>query len=132
LDCKHTYWKNSPVGWQQSYKGKEAGPTIVLEAICDYKLWFWHTLYGYAGAMNDLNILNLSPFFDTVATGNFEKLEQEAKVVPYKIDNQQFTKIFVLVNGIIPNILGLSGDCHNLLQILKSMLLYDKKVQEKI
>jgi Plant transposon protein len=102
LDCMHTYWKNCPVGWQQSYKGKEAGPTIVLEAICDYNLWFWHTSYGYAGAMNDLNILNLSPFLDTVTNGDFAKLEQEAKVVPFTIDNQQFNKMFVLVDGIYP------------------------------
>jgi Plant transposon protein len=24
LDCMNTYWKNCPVAWQQSYKGKES------------------------------------------------------------------------------------------------------------
>jgi Plant transposon protein len=44
LDCMHTtYWKNCPVvAWQQSLKGKASGPTIVMEAIADYNLWFWH------------------------------------------------------------------------------------------
>jgi Plant transposon protein len=60
FDCMHTYWKNCPVAWQQSFKGNEAGPTIVLEAIADYNLWYWHTSYGYAGAMSDLNILNFT------------------------------------------------------------------------
>jgi Plant transposon protein len=94
LDCMHTYWKNCPVGWQQSFKGKEAGPTIVLEAICDYNLWFWHTSYGYAGAMKDLNILNLSPFISSITNGSFGVLEHEAGVVPFEIDNQQFTCLY--------------------------------------
>jgi hypothetical protein len=42
LDCCHTFWKNCPMGWQGSFQGKEGKPTIVLEAICDYHLWFWH------------------------------------------------------------------------------------------
>ena len=42
LDCMHTRWKNCPKAWQQgSYKsGKESGPTVVLEAMSDYHLWF--------------------------------------------------------------------------------------------
>jgi Plant transposon protein len=102
LDCMHTYWKNCPVAWQQSYKGKESGPTIVLEAIADYNLWFWHTSYGYAGAMNDLNILNLSPLLESITNGTFAKLEGEAGMVPFLIDGQQFTRMYFLVDGIYP------------------------------
>ena len=38
LDCMHTGWKNCPKAWQASFKtGKETGgPTVVLEALCDY------------------------------------------------------------------------------------------------
>ena len=51
LDCMHTRWKNCPKAWQQSFKsGKESGgPTVVLEALSDYHLWFWHASFGYAG-----------------------------------------------------------------------------------
>jgi hypothetical protein len=42
LDCMHTYWKNCPVAWQASFQGRNSGPTIVLEAIADYNLFFWH------------------------------------------------------------------------------------------
>jgi hypothetical protein len=35
-DCMHTYWKNCPMDWQGSYKGKEKKPSIVLEALSDY------------------------------------------------------------------------------------------------
>ena len=29
LDCMHTYWKNCPVAWQQSFKGNARGPTTI-------------------------------------------------------------------------------------------------------
>jgi Plant transposon protein len=102
LDGMRAYWKNCPVAWQQSYKGKESGPTIVLEAIADYNLWLWHTSYGYAGAMNGLNILNLSPLLESITNGTFAKLESEAGTVPFVIDSQQFIRMFFLVDGIYP------------------------------
>jgi Plant transposon protein len=102
LDCMHTYWKNCPVAWQQSFKGKESGPTIVLEAIADYNLWFWHTSYGYTGAMNDLNILNISLFLAKLTNGAFAIVEKEGGVIPYSIDGQQFTRMYCLVDGIYP------------------------------
>ena len=61
LDCSHTWWKNCPKAWQGSFQGKEKRPTIVLEAMCDYHLYFWHASYGYCGTLNDLNILAMLP-----------------------------------------------------------------------
>ncbi len=63
LDCMHTHWKNCPVAWQGSYKGKEKKSTIVLEAISDYHCFRLHAAYGFAGTMNDINILNLSLYW---------------------------------------------------------------------
>jgi hypothetical protein len=59
LDCMHTtYWKNCPVAWQGSFQGKDKGQsTIILEAVADHCLWFWHASYGFSGALNDLNVL---------------------------------------------------------------------------
>jgi len=102
IDCCHTHWKNCPTAWQGAYTGKERKPTIVMEAICDYHLWFWNISYGYAGTLNDLNILSLSPFLDSLLDGTFEKLEEEAGVVPFTIGSYQFNKCFVLVDGIYP------------------------------
>jgi Plant transposon protein len=101
LDCMHTHWKNCPVGWQGSYKGKEKKPTIVLEAIADYHMWFWHAAYGYAGTLNDRTILNMSPFLDMLVDGSFEDLEKEAAVA-YTIGGDEFTKMYILVDGIYP------------------------------
>jgi hypothetical protein len=104
LDCMHTYWKNCPVAWQQSFKGKQSGPTIVLEAVADYNLWFWHASYGYAGAMNDLNILNMSPLLEGLTNGSFKAVETESGVCPFHIgeSSHPFQRMFLLVDGIYP------------------------------
>jgi Plant transposon protein len=90
LDCMHTYRKNCPVAWQQSFHGKqESGPTmIVLEAIAGYNLWFWHVSYGYiySGALNDLNILIQSQLLKKLINGSFcEVLERKSGVGPFTI-----------------------------------------------
>ena len=103
LDCMHVYWKNCPVAWQGQYKGKGKKPSIVLEAISDYHLWFWHSSFGYAGTLNDLNILSLSPFVESLTDGTFVNLEKEAGVVPFLLDDETFDKMFILVDGIYPN-----------------------------
>jgi hypothetical protein len=56
--------------------------TIVLEAAADYNLWwFWHAACGFSGALNDGNILALSPLLDRMTNGTFHQLEEEARVV---------------------------------------------------
>jgi hypothetical protein len=100
LDCMHTYWKNCPKAWQGSFSGKEKQPTIVLEAISDHHTWFWHASYGYAGTLNDLNVLNLSPFLDALRSGKFAEIE--TLVVPYEIGLEEFIFMFILVDGIYP------------------------------
>ena len=101
LDCMHTYWNKCPVAWQGSYKnGKEKKPSIVLEAVADHHTWFWHSSYGYAGTLNDINIMNLLPFFESLLDGSFEELEQV--VSPYKIGDEVFEKLYILVDGIYP------------------------------
>ena len=103
LDCTHTYWKNCPKAWQGSYKGKEKQCSIVLEAISDYHMWFWHCSYGFAGTLNDKNILNLSPFLERLLDGSFASLEKEAGVVPFYLDETDpFHLLFILVDGIYP------------------------------
>ncbi|KAG7371563.1 plant transposon protein [Nitzschia inconspicua] len=101
LDCMHTTWKNCPVAWQGSFRGKsQQKSTIVLEAIADHHLFFWHLSYGWAGTLNDINILNQSPFLRSLTDGVFNELESD--VVPYSIGDEIFDKMFVLVDGIYP------------------------------
>ena len=78
--------------------------TIVLEAAADYNLWFWHAAYGFSGALNDGNILALSPLLDRMTNGSFHQSEQEAGVVPFFIQGEMeaFNRTFFLVDGIYP------------------------------
>ncbi len=103
LDCSHTYWKNCPKAWQGSYKGKENKPSIVLEAICDYHLWFWHVSYGYAGTLNDKSIFAMSPLLRAIVSGEFEQVEKASKTVPYKVHKEEFNQLFFLCDGIYPS-----------------------------
>ena len=105
LDCMQTRWKNCPIGWQQSFKGRSKGmATIVLEAACDYNLWFWHAAYGFSGALNDGNVLSLSPLLDRMTNGTFSLLEKEAGVVPFIVEGTEegFNNTYFLVDGIYP------------------------------
>ena len=102
LDCTHTYWKNCPKAWQQSFLGKEDKPSIAMEAVADFNLFFWHASYGYTGALNDLIILSLSPLLDRMLDGTFHALEEEAGVVPFEVSGELFNNIFFLVDGIYP------------------------------
>ena len=100
LDCMHTYWNKCPVAWKGQYKKGKAKPSIVLEGMCDYHLYFWHASFGYAGTLNDVNILNLSPLTDMFLNGEMQELEDE--VTPFDIGGEEFKQLFILVDGIYP------------------------------
>ena len=85
LDCFHKKWKNCPKALAGSYQGKENSPSVVLEGISDYHMFFWHASYGYAGTLNDKTIFDLSPFQECLLDGSFEERERKSGVVPYRI-----------------------------------------------
>jgi hypothetical protein len=100
LDCMHVYWKNCPVAWQGQYQGKEKYPTIVLEAMCDYNLYFWHHEFGAAGTLNDISIWDLSGVHKTFVDGTFA----DTCDFPFIIDGKQFDRLWVTVDGIYPKL----------------------------
>jgi Plant transposon protein/Ulp1 protease family, C-terminal catalytic domain len=107
LDCMHTKWKKCPVAWQAGFKGSKqksgtSNATIVLEALADYHLWFWHVSYGYPGSMNDINVLNASPLYNRLTDGSFTEMENKSGVVPFDVDDDSFRRTFMLVDGIYP------------------------------
>ena len=74
LDCMHVHWKNCPIAYQGAYQGKEKFSTLVLEAIVDHNLWFWHAASGFTGSCNDINILDVSPLHQQFLDGSHSKL----------------------------------------------------------
>ncbi len=102
LDCMLTVWKNCPVAWQGSFKGKEKKSSIVLEIILDPHQSFGHLSHGSAGTQNDPNILNLFLFFVFFVNGKFAAAESDADVVPFYIGDNEFQKLFLPVDGIYP------------------------------
>lgn len=95
LDCMHWRWKNCPTAWAGQFKGKEEGPTIILEAVEGPDLWIWHSFFGLPGTLNDINVLNKSPLFNRLASGT-------APVCNYTIDGHDFTMGYYLADGIYP------------------------------
>ena len=88
VDCCHTVWKNYPMAWQGSFKGKQKVPTIVIEALPDYHMWFWYATYGYAGTLNGINMHDLSTFIEDMCNR--------------RLENETFDRCFMLVDGIYP------------------------------
>jgi hypothetical protein len=58
--------------------------------------------WGYAFSLNNLSILHLLPFLDSLLDGSFAKTEEEANIVPFKIRDVSFNWLVVFVDGIYP------------------------------
>ena len=72
IDCMHWGWDKCPKALQGMYKGKEGKPTVILEAVASYDTWIWHAFFGMPGTLNDINVLNCSPFLVKVIQGDFQ------------------------------------------------------------
>ena len=70
IDCMHWKWKNCPTTWQGMYTGHCHEPTIILEVVASQDLWIWHAFFGLPGSLNDINVLDRSPFFTLLANGH--------------------------------------------------------------
>ena len=95
IDCMHWAWKNCPSSLAGQHKGKEAKPTVVLEAIADHDLWIWHANFGSPGSLNDINILNASSLLKTL-------LDENAMQLEFIINNRTHRKGYFLADGIYP------------------------------
>ena len=83
--------------WKETCK-----PTVVLEALADYHLWFWHGSFGYVGSLKELNILNSSPLLGLMVDGTFKELEQCSGLVPFDVTRNSFYRLSALVIWIYP------------------------------
>ncbi|XP_059658675.1 uncharacterized protein LOC132305005 [Cornus florida] len=64
IDCMHWELKNCPVA-----KGRFHTDTLILEAVASKDLWIWHAFFRMLGSHNDINVLDHSLVFDSIAIG---------------------------------------------------------------
>ena len=96
IDCMHWMWKNCPYAWKGAFQGKEGAPTLVLEAVCDHRLWICHSFSGMAGSNNDLNVLDRSHLFTDLIRG-------ESSRITFFINGNEYCHGYYLADGIYPD-----------------------------
>lgn len=92
----HWGWKNCPTAWTGQFKGKEKGPTIVLEAVATKDAWIWHVFFGTSGSLNDINVLERAPLFQSSIDGT-------GWTVQFQVQGNTYTNGYYLVDGIYPS-----------------------------
>ncbi|XP_020260028.1 uncharacterized protein LOC109836529 [Asparagus officinalis] len=96
IDCMHWQWKNCPKAWQGQFtSGHKGTTTVILEAVASYDLWIWHAFFGLPGTLNDINVLDRSPVFDDIESG-------EAPRVNFTVNGRQYNLAYYLADGIYP------------------------------
>jgi len=73
LDCMHVCWRLCPKAWHGAYQGAKKVPTIFLEAVADYNLVLWHSVFSSPGSLNDLNIWDRSELLEELIKGRFAR-----------------------------------------------------------
>lgn len=96
LDCMHWKWKNCPKAYQGHYTGRDGHPTVILEVVASYDLWIWHAFFGLPGSLNDINVLDRSPLFNKLATGN-------APPCQFNVNGHHYDMGYYLADGIYPS-----------------------------
>ncbi|XP_020263138.1 uncharacterized protein LOC109839117 [Asparagus officinalis] len=96
IDCMHWQWKNCPKAWQGQFtSGHKGTATVILEAVASYNLWIWHAFLGLPGSLNDINVLDRSPVFDDIESG-------EAPRVNFTVNGREYNLAYYLADGIYP------------------------------
>ena len=68
-----------------------------MEIVCDLDMRIWSCSFGFPGSMNDLNILDASPFFQKMLAGAFPSHSMH-----YSIAGEDFDWLYLLADGIYP------------------------------
>ncbi len=80
IDCSGIEWSMCPVAHQGRYTGRESRPGMRMEVYCDDELRIWRCAIGFPSAMNDVNVMHMSPFFNKIRTGQWPKASPRVEV----------------------------------------------------
>ena len=67
----HVFWDNCPIEIQGEMTGVKGQPTMIIESVSGYKLYFWHENFGYPGLLNDNTIWERSTIHIILTTGEW-------------------------------------------------------------
>ena len=96
LDCIHFPQNNCPIAFQgQFINNKKGYPIIILEAIADFNLCFWHTTFGIPGSLNGINVWDTSKLHKALVDRMFSTIDFKFEIV-----GKLFNKLWFLVDGI--------------------------------
>lgn len=80
FDCSAWHWKNCPKALHDIMSGEDGKPIVQVEVVCSLDLWIWSFWFGLTGAMNDLNIFEISDHFSKVLSGQFRPVTPSYKI----------------------------------------------------
>ena len=95
IDCCHFEWDMCPTALRGQHLNKDHNVTNILEAIATDDCWIWHAFFGMPGSCNDLNVLNASPFIQTLMQGGLPDCR-------FTVNGTSRLKPYVLTDGIYP------------------------------
>ncbi|XP_042045054.1 uncharacterized protein LOC121791068 [Salvia splendens] len=98
IDCLHWEWRNCLVAWKGQFTTgfKSKPPSMILEAVADYRLRIWHAYFGVARSHNDINVLQSSPLFN-------EQCRGEGPKTSFVGNGTQYNRGYYLADGIDPH-----------------------------
>ncbi|XP_020262703.1 uncharacterized protein LOC109838693 [Asparagus officinalis] len=93
VECTQRFCEGA---WQGQFtSGHKGTATVILEAVASYDLWIWHAFFGLPCSLNDINVLDRSPVFDDIESG-------EAPMVNFTVNGRQYNIAYYLADGIYP------------------------------
>ena len=99
IDVMQVCWENCPYEQRGQHIGKNGKPTLGLEAVADNSLWFWHSDFGFPGALNDINIWDRSELHNAMVDGTHDELDFE-----FILDDEIRRMLWYLADGIYPEL----------------------------
>ena len=75
LDVTKVHWKNCPITLKGQLQGWEKHPSIRLECVIDYNLWFCHASFSFPGTLNDINIWERSCLLESMLSGSHDEID---------------------------------------------------------
>ena len=87
----------------ENLKGKKTTHQLFWRQFVT-SILFSHASYKYWRTSHNHNIPNLLSFRYNHTNGKFKQIKRESNVTPFHIWNENFDSLYILVNGIYPNL----------------------------